>query len=788
LKPSGDSVRWAIVAGLGALAILGTARLIEPAFNCNRWDNYEFYTPTICEAHSQILAGHLPHLNPHQHMGEPLHATMQCGGLYLPYTVSLLLLRMFGAGNGQFCAVAIAVHVVIAALGWFFLLQRLSVRAPLAALLGMAMAHSGTFILLTYVWIYMAGIIAWIPWILFGTVALLQGPLRKRDLVILIVALAEEAFVGQPQMTIYVWLFCGFFAILYACFVTRQPKRLLAWAGAAAIAAMLSALIILPSFMFLMATPRKNSFTLEQALDRSTAPSIVMDILLPVYCYFNEALPNLVSALLNQGSWVAPAILSVLAGIVYRRVKKQDQEIPVEEATLQRTFVICLVCAVVFFIFAIGKYGLILTLMHGIPVWSSFHWPFKFLPFVTVSLGLAGALGLELGMRRPLISKRVSIAIASALTLIALLLLWLNYSRLDKWTGGDIPLGWRTWSGAVAGMVGLGLLGVVPYIHARWTHWFLYGALPLSALTLVVLCHAAGGELLHPYTQPYGSVGAAEFGFEKGFRSIPLSDAPLLPVCKPDVKLQQYSHSQSASANGYDSATGGHADDLEYSWYLEGLPCNVFGVVRPGVSEQLLGSNLLRSYNVRYLIVAKIDKQLLASVRARGCYHQISELDDTLVFEDAFALPRSYFATHTKAYNLEAFRSGLLLNKMPPKTALVEGPIVESVFAEADVVAANFGNSSVDLKVNAPKGGFLVVSQAFSPGWSAYVDDVPAEVFRVNCTIMGVNVPPGTQHVEMRFFTPGLKTGAALAAAGALLLSITLIWMRRSARRVAAAG
>lgn len=783
MKSDGTSTRWAVVAGLGALLILGTARLIEPAFDCNRWDNYEFYTPTICEAHSQLLAGYFPHLNPHQHMGEPLHATMQCGGLYLPYTISLLLLRTFGMSDGQFCAVTMAVHIVIAALGWYYLLRHLSVRPPLAGLLAIAIAHSGTFTLISYVWIFMAGSIAWMPWVLLGTIALLEGSSRTRDLLILVIALAEEAFVGQPQMTVYAWLFGGLFAVLFAFIVTRQPKRLLAWAAAAAIAALLSALVILPSFSFLLDTPRKNSFTPEQVLVRSAVPWIVVDILLPVYCYFNEALPNAASALLNQGSWVVPAILSVLAGSVCRRIRHQDQHWDTAEVTLQRTFAVALVCALVFFLFAIGKYGLLLPLLHGIPIWSSFRWPFKFLPFVTIALGLAGAVGLELGMRRPLHSKHVSIAIASVLALTAILLFWLNYRMLDNITRGEIPLAWQTWSGVVSGVVGLGFLCVVPFIHAPWTHRFIFGAIPLSALLLVVLCHAAGGMLMHNYTQPFASVGAAEFGFQKGYRMIPLSNVPVPSVHNPAVPLQHYGISQSASANGYDSATGGHTDDLEYAWYLDCMPSDIFGVIHPEISQHLLGTNLLRSYNVRYLVVAKSDKQQLALVNAHDGYRKIRQFEETLVFEDALALSRAYFASDTKVFSVDALREGLILNKMPLKTALVEGRIAEGPCAAAEVVAADFGYSSADIKVNAPNGGFLVVSLTYGPGWSACVDDVPSEVFRVNGTILGLKIPPGARHVALRFFTPGLKKGAALAALGALLLIAWHFQLRRMKQR-----
>lgn len=65
-------------------------------------------------------------------------------------------------------------------------------------------------------------------------------------------------------------------------------------------------------------------------------------------------------------------------------------------------------------------------------------------------------------------------------------------------------------------------------------------------------------------------------------------------------------------------------------------------------------------------------------------------------------------------------------------------------------------------------GGWLVVSQAWFPGWSATVDSKPAELLQGNGSLKTLPLPAGDHVVELSYLTPGFVAGAGIS---------TLVWL-----------
>ena len=64
----------------------------------------------------------------------------------------------------------------------------------------------------------------------------------------------------------------------------------------------------------------------------------------------------------------------------------------------------------------------------------------------------------------------------------------------------------------------------------------------------------------------------------------------------------------------------------------------------------------------------------------------------------------------------------------------------------------------------------LVLSEVYYPWWRASVDDVDVDVIRVNHTMVGVAVPPGSHLVRLRLQPTSVWIGAAISVAGVLRL------------------
>jgi uncharacterized membrane protein YfhO len=78
--------------------------------------------------------------------------------------------------------------------------------------------------------------------------------------------------------------------------------------------------------------------------------------------------------------------------------------------------------------------------------------------------------------------------------------------------------------------------------------------------------------------------------------------------------------------------------------------------------------------------------------------------------------------------------------------------------------------------VKSGKGGVIVFSEIYYPGWTATVDGEPVEVGRVNYVLRAITVAPGQHKVELMFYPKSLDITETIAyvSLGLLLLLIVL--------------
>ncbi len=171
-----------------------------------------------------------------------------------------------------------------------------------------------------------------------------------------------------------------------------------------------------------------------------------------------------------------------------------------------------------------------------------------------------------------------------------------------------------------------------------------------------------------------------------------------------------------------------------------------------------------------------------------------------VLFENRRALPRAYFAGRAmvepddEAACLRildpAFDpsrevvlvgrgwAGALGGRPLPPAALPAGPA-------PPVAIKTYGNSRIELAVDAPGPGFVVLADSYYPAWTAAVNGAPAPVFRANLTVMAVPVGPGPTRLELAFDAGGFKRAARVslaALAACLLLAGADFWRRRRRR------
>lgn len=83
--------------------------------------------------------------------------------------------------------------------------------------------------------------------------------------------------------------------------------------------------------------------------------------------------------------------------------------------------------------------------------------------------------------------------------------------------------------------------------------------------------------------------------------------------------------------------------------------------------------------------------------------------------------------------------------------------------------------NSVVIKASTDKGGILVLTDTFYPGWKAYVDGEPAEIYRVNGLVRGVFLRDGDHTVEFRYLPASFLAGVALGGISLLTMGLCFI-------------
>jgi hypothetical protein len=158
----------------------------------------------------------------------------------------------------------------------------------------------------------------------------------------------------------------------------------------------------------------------------------------------------------------------------------------------------------------------------------------------------------------------------------------------------------------------------------------------------------------------------------------------------------------------------------------------------------------------------------------------ISSAEGVSVYENKNALPRSFFAervilSENSADTIEMMHSDAF---DPRTTAVVEigkSPVPATYGIPATATITEDKRNRVAIETNGANEGVLVLSDNYYPGWKAFVDGEPTEIFQANCTMRAVAVPSGRHLVSFVFMPATLRASAYVSFAAAVLTLISLV-------------
>jgi len=190
----------------------------------------------------------------------------------------------------------------------------------------------------------------------------------------------------------------------------------------------------------------------------------------------------------------------------------------------------------------------------------------------------------------------------------------------------------------------------------------------------------------------------------------------------------------------------------------------------------LVGFNsfaILNMLNTKYLI----SNQPLAG----GMLKPIVESDNGYLYQNATALPRAFLVDSLKVIVDKQAIFDELKSPLfdPEKYAILEkninvplGPIDDT----SSVQITNYTPHRIDIMVNTPSAGLLVLSEIYYPaGWEAILDGEPAEIHKTNYVLRSIVVPAGQHDVTFEFKPNSFVVGHAVSRISSFLILVILL-------------
>lgn len=756
--------------GAAALLLLATLGYFWRVLAGQAWkpagggDLVSFLFPTYRYAAARLWAGDLPLWNPHLYGGAPFLADTQSGLFYPPNLLLSLLAPTFPYEALQWMA---ALHVFWAGLAMYLCLRYLDPARPLrpvAALTG-AVAYMFSDLFVVHVGnLNLIAVAAWLPLV----VLLFWRALRGRSLALAAAAglvLGVATLEGHLQITLAIGIGLAVMAVIELLpGGTRRPGGwqatwpLLALALTAAVAVGLAALVLLPAVEYAGLSPRAG-LSYREAARYSLVPAMLGEMLVPGL--FSSREPSL-----YWGVWdrVAAGYVGVftllLAGLaVLLR--------PARAAGHGSRVRLFLVLGVVGLLLALGGQSIV----HGwayslLPGFGQLRAPARFVLLLDFALAALAAIGLERLL-----------------------------SPLERPARRLLDCAWRglLWLGGGAALVGGAWAYLVVY-QAQDRDPTLFWRVSAAANSVILALLLLGASLAWLAARRSGRMGRGTLGWlAAGLVFFDLASVGAYADIGHEPPTEGYQHPAivqflqgEPGLFRIDSRT-----DVAASWQpdtaiLAGL-YDVGGVDNPLVVADVerywqgTGGRSTPLYDflgVRYLLGSK--EITLDWNKFELAFEGDPEVN---VYRNTTALPRAFLVQRaTVAGSQEEAWAMIHQAGFDPATSVVleAGRPLDGDAAGGELRVERYEPDRIELAVDSPAEGYLVLSDPFYPGWLAELDGSPAEILRANYAFRAVAVPAGSHTVTMTFrpaswiagLAISLATLAALAAAG-------FVWLRR---------
>ena len=200
-------------------------------------------------------------------------------------------------------------------------------------------------------------------------------------------------------------------------------------------------------------------------------------------------------------------------------------------------------------------------------------------------------------------------------------------------------------------------------------------------------------------------------------------------------------------------------------------------------------SNLFKAVSEAGGDMAKVDASAFPVLNMLNTRYFIFPLQGgkTMPLQNPYTLGNAWFVDEVQYVNNANEEIDALHKVAPAKVAVVDKNFAELVKQTAapdslsSVTLVAYEPNDLKYEVDSEKGGVVVFSEIYYPGWQAYIDGVEAPHGRADYILRAMNVPAGKHTVEFKFDPKSLHTTETIAfiALGLLAVAVLLLLVLR---------
>jgi hypothetical protein len=747
---NGDVIFW-----LGPWSGEKPSSLVYPS-NPGIDDQTYLYPTDMLVTRRALAAGEAPLWNPYQAGGRPLLASEVYAPLFPPDALTLVL--PFWRSQ----VLAVALKLLLAALGIYLLARGCGLRPGSATFV--ATVYTFSAYMLSWVLSPIGNSMAMAPWVLAMT-ARVVAQARWRDAAGLAVAVGLLILGGHPETIIFTLGAAALFALAE---YFRAPRTVLAHRRSLLLG---TGLLLGAGLTAVMLLPFAQLLLLSSGTSRAAGPygaNIAYAFAFPelwgnpskligdfgpinysVRTAYLGALPLLLAvggvfARRPRGAHLEWILLTLLAALMVMPTPVHDlaAHLPV----LDRTNLLSTM-----FLTVLG--GSMLAGM-GIQAWLDADRAAR--RRMLIAIGVTTLIPLAVLMR----NTNPFAHIGTALGQLPALHSSFTQSGLIK-----NVVAWRWIVFCAAG------IAVLLLVHRFSGRWVSLAAVLLVAVDLITLDRGFQPAIPLSRVDPPTPPALAYLEAHQGDQRISGTFAKPTPALLPDLAeryglrdIQTYDVPKTNRFRALWAGLGQDPGDL--SWW------------DPTVSRAHAALDL---FAVRYVLLAP-------GMRSPPWLKPVFRQGNETVAENPTALPRAWVSYRWRT----AANDGVALAQTlsSSTTELLRAPVIEHAPADpgragtAPVRVTLDQNERVELEVTAQRPGYVVLDDAYYPGWSATVDRHPAPVLTANDYFRAVRVGPGTHRITFSYRPAVAKIGAGITLLSlAVLCFVPLaVWLLRRRR------